>query len=386
MDQIACIAAHPEFVDYDFGPDHPLRPERILAGLGLLQALGVWDPDSEALIPAPAPREELELVHQPGYIRAIETAGSDWFPRGELARYGLSSAGDTRPFPNMHHVSALLTAGSTEAARLIMRGEIAHAFNPAGGLHHAMPARASGFCVYNDPAVAAAVAVREFGARVLYVDFDCHHGDGVQEAFYDRADVMTISFHESGRYLFPGTGFVEELGEGPGLGYSLNVPVQPFTTDDSWLRSIHRILPEAVERFRPDLIISSHGADTHHWDPLTHVSLTTQAFAAQARLTHELAHAFAGGRWLAVGSGGYDWRRVVPRSWAIVWAEMAERALPDGLPGAWVAQWSPGADAPFPRTIHDDSAPLIPDSQRIERANDATVDSLLAALTARSRP
>jgi len=175
----------------------------------------------------------------------------------------------------MHEASALVVGGTVMAARRIMDGGIRHAFNPGGGWHHALPNRASGFCVYDDPAVAAAAAVREYGARVLYADFDCHHGDGVQWSFYDDPAVLTVSFHESGRFLFPGSGDVIEVGEGAGRGFAVNVPFAPYTQDDSWMRAVDEILPEMADRFRPDILITAHGADTHVWDPLTHLSLTT---------------------------------------------------------------------------------------------------------------
>jgi acetoin utilization protein AcuC len=382
MHHEAVIAYHPDFLGYDFGPQHPLRPERITAGLDLLHEVGIWDSDGERLEPREAPREDLLLVHDAGYVDAVETASSGGFPMGELRRYGFTHGGDNPPFLDMHHAAAMVAAGSSEAVRAIMRGEIAHAFNPAGGLHHAARDRASGFCIYDDPALGAAVAVEEFGARVLYVDFDCHHGDGVQWIFYADPRVLTISFHESGRYLFPGTGDIAELGEGRGYGYSLNVPFEPFTQDDSWLESIRSVLPGAAARFRPDLVISSHGADTHAWDPLTHLSLTTRSFREQAHLVHDLAHEHAEGRWLAVGSGGYDWRRVVPRSWAIVWSEMTGRSLPVGLPRAWLDRWDGYADEPMPKEF-DDGPELThptPRGDEIDAANRTTVEWLLHAL------
>jgi acetoin utilization protein AcuC len=333
----AAIVYDPSLLSYDFGLQHPLRPERITASFDLLEEAGLWDRESETLVPPVCPREVLELVHDSAYIRAVEEAGSGLLPREELARYGLLP-GDTPAFPGMHEAAARVTGGSVVAMRAIMNGGLIHAFNPAGGLHHALRARGSGFCVYNDPAVAAAVAVEEFEARVLYLDFDCHHGDGVQWLFYDEPRVLTVSFHESGRFLFPGTGNVDEIGEGAGRGFAVNVPFAPFTQNDSWLEAIHTIVPPLAERFRPDVIISAHGADTHEWDPLTHLSLTTAAFFDQAHLVHQLAHQLSEGRWLAVGSGGYDWRRVVPRSWAIMWAEMTGRPLSRHLPGNRAAQ------------------------------------------------
>lgn len=380
----ARIVYHPDFLAYDFGPQHPLRPERLTAGLELLQQLGLWDPDEERLAPREATHDELALVHSRDYIRAVEMASGGWFPGDELRRYGFARGGDNPPFLDMHHAAALVAGGSSDAMRAVMSGEITHAFNPAGGLHHATRDRASGFCIYDDPALAAAIAVDEFGARVLYVDFDCHHGDGVQWIFYDDPRVLTLSFHESGKYLFPGTGGVAELGEGEGHGYSLNVPFEPFTQDDSWLRAVTSIVPDAVRRFQPDVLISAHGADTHTWDPLTHLSLTTRSFREQTRLVHQLAHDMTDGRWLAVGSGGYDWRRVVPRSWAILWSEMTQRPLPAELPVSWRERWVGDPEDPMPSHFEDTSelSHPLPRRQEIERANDLTVSRVLALIGA----
>lgn len=373
----ALIVHHPGFLDYDFGPWHPLRPERITAGLELLEESGLWSAEQETLTAEPAAREELALVHDPAYIRAVEDASDGWFPQEELARFGFGS-GDNPPFPGMHHSASLVTGGTIQAARQIMAGHIKHAFNPSGGWHHALAARASGFCIYNDPAAAAAAVVDEFQARVLYVDFDCHHGDGVQWLFYREPNVLTISFHESGQFLFPGTGGVEEVGEGTGKGFAVNVPFAPYTGDRDWQAAVEAILPPSVEWFRPDLVISAHGADTHAWDPLTHLNLTTGAFQWQARLTHDLAHRYTDGRWLAVGSGGYDWRRVVPRSWAIVWSEMASRPLPAALPETWVTRWSAGAEGHFPRHFLDRDNGMTPISERLEfeRMNLQTLEAV----------
>jgi acetoin utilization protein AcuC len=347
------IAHHRDLLLYDFGPDHPLRPERITAGLELLELADLWRPLEETIVPDEAPLEVLATVHDPQYIRAVEKAGSGSFPAGDLAPYGLSST-DNPAFPDMHHAAALVCGATVEAARRVIEGDLHHAFSPAGGLHHAMRARASGFCVYNDPAVAAAVLARDFAARVFYVDFDCHHGDGVQWLFYSDPRIMTVSMHESGKFLFPGTGDVTERGEGPGFGYSVNVPFAPFSGDDHWLRAAEALLPPLVERFAPDLIISNHGCDTHAWDPLTHLSLSTHAFIRQAKLVHQLAHTFCAGRLVIVGSGGYDWRRVVPRSWAIIWAEITGRPLPDFLPAEWLGRWTSEPEQAMPRSFHDD--------------------------------
>ena len=385
-DHQAAIAFHPEYLWYDFGPEHPMRPERLTAGLDLLETLGVWRRESETIVPTPAGADELELIHDATYIRMIEEAGSGWLPQSDMLRYGLAP-GDNPAFAGMHEASAAIAGGSIEAARWIMRGKVRHAFNPAGGLHHALRARASGFCIYNDPALAAAVVLNEFGGKTLYIDLDCHHGDGVQEIFYDEPGVMTVSFHETGRFLFPGTGDVMEMGEGRGHGYSINVPVAPFTDDTSWLEAVHAILPPLTERFRPDIIISSLGADTHVWDPLTHVALTTASFFEQARLVHDLAHTYTEGRWLALGSGGYDWRRVVPRSWAILWAEMTGRDLSDELPAAWRDRWEMDPFEPLPVRFRDEPgiSPDVPTREHVERLNRTTIQAVQRAHGLRPR-
>ncbi len=369
----------PQLGQYDFGPDHPLRPRRHTLLVDLLETAGILRLDSaEVLLQREASRDELLLVHSPQYTAAVERlsaagSGTDGFTGAralEPELYGFEM-GDNPIFAGMHNVSARIVGGTLAAARAVMAGAARHAFNPTGGLHHAMRDRASGFCIYNDPAVAIAALLREYEARILYVDFDGHHGDGVQWAFYDEARVMTVSFHETGRYLFPGTGDVLELGQGAGRGFSVNIPVDAYTEDDSWLEAVRALLPSLVESFRPDLIVSQHGCDTHSWDLLTHLSLTTRAAAAQARLTHELAHEHCQGRWVALGGGGYDIYRVVPRAWALVWSELSGRALPEEVPAAWRDRWQTESPAALPPRFLDDPAdfPAKPRRAEIERHN-----------------
>ena len=223
----------------------------------------------------------------------------------------------------------MVAGGSIRGVEAVLRGDVEHAFHPGGGLHHAMPDRASGFCIYDDPALAIARARRD-GLRVLYVDLDVHHGDGVQAIHWADPGVLTLSFHESGRYLFPGTGGVGELGEGAAAGTSVNVPLEPETGEGAWLAAVQVLLPELAAAFGPDLIVSQHGADTHAWDPLAHLRVTTTAMGEAARLVDRVAHGHAGGRWLATGGGGYDAYRVVPRSWSLVWLAGAHREVPVG--------------------------------------------------------
>jgi acetoin utilization deacetylase AcuC-like enzyme len=373
-----------EYQTYDFGPQHPLRPERMRSSLDLIDALGFGPTAEQQLQPPAATVDELQLVHDADYLDAVQRLdlfGDDQLFGHEAARWGMGP-GDSPAFGGMHEASALIAGGSLHALRGILRGDFLHAFNPAGGLHHALRNRASGFCVYNDAAVAIAAALREREARVLYLDFDAHHGDGVQAAFYDESRVCTFSIHETGRHLFPGSGFAYELGQGLGRGYSLNVPVEPFTEDDSWLECLELLVPPVAEWFAPDVIVSQHGCDSHRWDPLTDLHLSTRAFAWQAHLVHELAHRLSGGRWLALGGGGYDWVRVVPRSWSSVWAEMAGYDLPDGVPDSWSSRWADAARRedfwPIPQLMLDppDAWPATPRRAEIESANRAQAEAL----------
>lgn len=365
----------PGYFGYDFGSDHPMRPERGMALRELLTATGLLrGAKVRTVSPVPATNDELTLIHTPAYVETVRALSSGAPDPRRAEAVGLGE-GDTPAFPGMHETASLLAGGTLQAARAVMRGDTAHAFNSGGGLHHAHPDRASGFCIYNDLAIAIAAVVQEFEAKVLYLDFDVHHGDGVQAAFYDDPRVLTVSLHETGKYLFPGTGGVLEMGAGAGLGYSVNVPLAAFTQDDSWIAAIEALLPPLVEGFGPDLIISQHGCDSHMWDSQAHLELTTRSFVAAARLTHQLAHTFCGGRWVATGGGGYEAVRVVPRAWAIVWSEMTGKPLPEELPAGWVERWTPAADGPLPPGVLDppETARTIARREVIDRENSETV-------------
>jgi acetoin utilization protein AcuC len=323
----------PEVAEYDHGPQHPLRPIRVVLTRELISAYGLLGDGVEEIPMRVASDEELLLVHTESYVDAVKRAGAG--EPGDWSRYGFGP-GDNPIFPEMHRASARVAGGSIAAAQAVVSGRADHAFNPAGGLHHAMPERASGFCVYDDPAIAIAWMLDSGVERVAYVDVDVHHGDGPQAIFYGDPRVLTISLHESGRYLFPGTGFVDERGAGEAQGTAINVPLPPYTSDEGWLRAFRQVVPDAVRGFSPDVLVTQLGCDTHHTDPLAHLALSTRAYREAAAAMHELAHETAGGRWVATGGGGYQWARVVPRAWTIYFAEMAERVLPDEIPAAWL--------------------------------------------------
>jgi acetoin utilization protein AcuC len=341
-----------DLVAYDHGPQHPLRPVRVLLTRELILAYGIVDNHRVREIAARvATDEELGLVHTDRYVDAVKRAGSG--EPGNWWQFGFGP-GDNPIFPDMHEASARVAGASIVAAEAVVSGSSEHAFNPAGGLHHAMPERASGFCVYDDPAIAIAWMLEKGLQRVAYVDVDVHHGDGPQAIFYEDPRVLTISLHESGQYLFPGTGFVDERGKGEAEGTNVNVPLPPYTADDSWLEAFREVVPPLVKDFGPDVLVTQLGCDTHHSDPLAHLSLSTRAYREAARELHELAHQVAGGRWVATGGGGYQWARVVPRAWTIYFAEMAGREVPDEIPHSWLETASRETDGKIPETLSED--------------------------------
>ena len=319
---------------YDHGPQHPLRFERVVLTRRLIADYGIVDGSRVVETPArDAGDDELALVHTEQYIDAVRRAGHG--ERGPWGRFGFGP-GDNPIFADMHEASARVAGASLVAAEAVWAGRAQHAFNPAGGLHHALAERASGFCVYDDPALAIAWLLDRGAGRVAYVDVDVHHGDGPQTIFFDDPRVLTISLHQDGRTLFPGTGAVGELGAGDATGTKVNVPLPPFTGDDGWLRAFTQVVPPLVEAFAPDVLVTQLGCDSHHGDPLANLSLTTAGYRRTATVLHDLAHRCAGGRWVATGGGGYRWADVVPRAWTIYFAEMAGAEIADELPVAWV--------------------------------------------------
>lgn len=324
-----------ELQEYNFSPTHPLQPVRLKLTYELLKDYGVFDRKHMEVVPGrPATDEELMLVHAWEYINAVKKISETGEEPIKGYEFGIGP-GDNPAFKGMHEASSLVAGSSILATDLVMEGKTSHAISISGGLHHALRDRASGFCIYNDAACAIASAAKKYGIKVAYIDIDAHHGDGVQWAFYDRSDVLTISLHESGRFLFPGTGFVDEVGKGGGEGYSVNIPLEPDTYDELYLQAFEEIVPLIIRAFKPDLIVSQNGCDTHYTDPLAQLSLTTNAYERLYALIHELAHEVCEGRLVALGGGGYQIYQVVPRAWALLSASIAGVALDDYTPGTW---------------------------------------------------
>ncbi|HEY8642324.1 MAG TPA: acetoin utilization protein AcuC [Candidatus Dormibacteraeota bacterium] len=314
-----------QFMSYVLSPDHPLQPERVRLAVYLIRRLGL-DEFAETVSPRVATRAELELAHTPAYIDLVRRLSDPVERAGvkfrEIAEGGFGTA-DNPVADGMDEACAVVVGGSLVAAEAVHRGDALHAFNPAGGLHHARRDRASGFCVYNDVAVAAEWLRRQ-GHRVAVVDVDVHHGDGTEAFFYSSPDVLTISLHESGRYLFPGTGFPDEVGTGEGRGFAANLPLLPYAWDEPWLAAFDAVVPPLLRDFRPTVLVTQDGCDTHAVDPMAHMQASTRIWPHVGRRFHELAHELCDGRWVALGGGGYAIREVVPRAWTLLFSEMVE--------------------------------------------------------------
>jgi acetoin utilization protein AcuC len=316
---------------YDLGGRHPLDPIRLDLTIRLARSLGVLD-GVQPLAPAQATDDELRTVHSEDYLAAVKQA-----PRRYVG-HGLGTP-DNPVFPRMHEASALVAGGSLLAAEEILTGRAARAVNIAGGLHHAMRDHASGFCIYNDCALAIRRLLDGGVSRVAYVDIDVHHGDGVQEAFVADPRVLTISLHQHPATLFPGTGNSADIGAPGAEGSAVNVPLPPGTRDDGWLRAFHAIVPALLRAFQPEVLVTQHGADTHVEDPLANLALSVDGQRAAHRALADLANSTAGGRWLALGGGGYSLFRVVPRSWTHLLGILLDREVAPNtpMPADWVA-------------------------------------------------
>src|SRR6478609_6085467 len=337
----------PRMLGYDLGGNHPLHPLRWELTWQLAGELGVLE-HYRVLEPEPADDRVLAGIHTPDYIEAVREASEDY---PDHVGHGLGTP-DNPVFPGMHDNAALIAGGSIDAAKAIARGQVDRAVNFCGGLHHAMADHASGFCVYNDVALGIKALLDEGVERVAYVDVDAHHGDGVQAAFYDDPRVLTISIHESPLTLFPGTGWPVELGTGAAQGTSANLALPPGTSDAGWLRAFHAVVPGLVRAFRPEVLVTQQGADSHREDPLADLMLTLDGQRTIYLALRELAREVTGGRWLALGGGGYSPVRVVPRAWTHLLAIVADRDLDPAtpIPPDWIAKAArarPDVDLPI---------------------------------------
>jgi acetoin utilization protein AcuC len=323
------------FTKYNFGEGHPMSPlrldltARLVRDLGLLTHAGVQVIGVEA-----ASDDLLQLVHDPEFVEAVKAASTHPFTIDEPR--GLGTA-DVPVFEGMHEASARIVSGTVNVARAVWNGEASHGVNFTGGMHHAMRGNASGFCVYNDTAVAIQNLLNDGAERICYVDIDVHHGDGVEKIFWDDPRVMTISLHETGRVLFPGTGYAGDTGGPRADGSAVNVAFPPGTSDGPWLRAFHAVVPPLVHAFEPQILFTQHGCDSHALDPLAHMALSLDCQVESYKALHELAHEAVGGRWVAVGGGGYELVDVVPRAWSHLVGIAAHHPVDPttAVPAAW---------------------------------------------------
>jgi acetoin utilization protein AcuC len=343
----------PAYRTYSFGDEHPFSPVRVDMTLDLLTALGHR---VETVEPEPSTREEILEAHAEAYVRRVETL-SGGAAVADREEYGLGTQ-DTPAFPGMDEAARWIVGGTVCGARLIADGRAERVLQLGGGLHHARRSYAAGFCIYNDLAIAINALTRR-GLRVAYIDVDVHHGDGVQQILYEDPRVLTVSLHESGQYLFPGSGEIRELGSGAARGLKLNLPLQPFTDGRSYLEVFERVLPAALRHFHPDVLVVQAGADAHFDDPLADLMLTTRDYETIFTRILAWADLFAGGRVLFTLGGGYSFR-AAPRVWAILYLLMHGLPVASSLPEAWRKKWQDPLGDAFPGAFHDEK-PVGPD-------------------------
>lgn len=370
-----------ELLKYRFNDTHPFNQMRLKLTTDLLTDAGFLN-DEDIIKPRIATDEELKLVHSPDYIEAVRAAGHGELSAEELAKYGLDSE-DTPSFKNMHEKCAALVGATLTAVDLVMSGETDKALSLAGGLHHGFSGKASGFCVYNDTAIACEYITQKYDKKVLYIDTDAHHGDGVQWTFYNRNDVVTYSIHETGRYLFPGTGSATERGTEEGFGYTVNLPIDAFTEDESFLEVFKTSLERVIQSFEPDVILSQNGVDAHFRDPMTHLSLTSKSYEEIPRFVRQMADKYTAGKWIAVGGGGYNIWQVVPRMWSQIWLAMKHIDAPSGfLPEEFIGKYKEQCKVDFPVLWEDtlEDFTEIPRRVEISEKNKSTLERIIMYL------
>lgn len=356
MSPTPCVVFDEHLIEYNFGSTHPMAPVRIDLTMDLATELGVLDGIEIATATA-ASEDELARVHTQAYIEGVHKLSDH--PVFDAPKLGLGTE-DNPVFAHMHEASALIAGATVEAARRVWTGQSSRAINISGGLHHAMPDRASGFCIYNDVALAIAWLLDNGATKVAYVDVDAHHGDGVQAMFYDDPRVLTISIHEGPQTLFPGTGFATEVGAAGAEGSAANVALPPGTSDAGWLRAFHAVVPPLIREFAPDILVTQQGCDSHMDDPLTNLMLSVDGQRASYLVLRDLADEVCGGKWVATGGGGYAVHDVVPRAWAHLLAIVAGTDVdPDALtPERWRARVAALSGNPAPLRMTDGRQPL----------------------------
>lgn len=365
------LVYHEDYLRYDFGEDHALRQVRVRLARDLIADYGLLK-EAEEIRPDPADEAAVRRVHTSEYVSVVRDLSVH--PKGASFEHGLGTA-DNPVFGGMYEAASLHVGGTLRACSEVASGRRTRAMNLGGGFHHAMPDKASGFCIFNDLAVGMRSLLEEHGLkRILYVDVDAHHADGVQAVFYDDPRVLKISLHEDGHYLFPGSGFTDEIGAGPGRGYAVNVPLPPYTRDVSYLYAFQEVVPPLARAFKPEVIVSQLGADGHYLDPLTHLMLTTETYEAVGMILDGLSKELCGGRWIATGGGGYE-VTAVPRAWTVLFSTMVGRELEDALPVGWLRECNHDVGSvPADKSLRDHAH--AEEEAHVPRAAKRTVEEL----------
>ncbi len=306
---------HDEYLKYQFGPFHPFKSIKYKLTRDLVDSLGMFNGKAKCFTPDTAGEETIQLVHTKDYVSFVKEMSD----KGS----GYLDYGDTPAVKGIYETACFKVGGSVLGADLIMQGQVQHAFNVGGGMHHAKPGNAAGFCIFNDVAIAARHLQEKWGSRrIVILDIDGHHADGTQEVFYGDS-TLTISTHREGIAFYPGTGFINEIGEGEGKGYSVNIPLPPGTPDDVYIWAFNEVVPPLIRSYRPEILLNQFGVDGHYQDPLVGLALTTKTYAAVASTMHQLAHEVCNGRYLIFGGGGYDPNNSA-RCWAVMFANVSE--------------------------------------------------------------
>lgn len=367
-----------EILKYRFNNEHPFNQMRLKLTTELLIDAQFLS-NENILTPRIATEDELALIHRYDYIQAIKHASHGILSSEEAKKYVFND--DTVPFRHMHRHCSRIVGGALNLADKIMDGTYTNGCHLGGGLHHALPGRANGFCIYNDVAITAQYLVNHYNQRVMIIDTDAHHGDGTQWSFYTSNDVLTYSIHETGKFLFPGSGHYTERGEDIGYGYSVNVPLEPYTEDESFLRSFKSTVEPVIAAFKPDIILSVNGVDIHYRDPLTHISCTLNSLYQLPYIIKALAEKYTHNKIIMFGGGGYNLWRVVPRAWSHLYLSLINEPIQKGyLPLTWINKWKHYSSVTLPKRWEDrlNDYTYIPRTDEISEKN-ARVADLIAS-------
>lgn len=341
-----------QLMQYRFSNEHPFNQMRLKLTTELLIDAGLLH-SSQIITPRIATDEELTLIHTYDYVNAIKHASRGILSEVESKKYGFANE-DTSQFKHMHQHSARIVGGALKLADMIVSGEVKNGCHLGGGLHHALPGRANGFCIYNDVAITAKYLSEKYHMKVMVIDTDAHHGDGVQWSFYTQNEILNYSIHETGKFLFPGSGHYTERGKEQGFSYSVNVPLEPYTEDASYIDCFKRTVTPVIQSYQPDIILSVHGVDIHYLDPLTHMNCTLDSLNAVPYYIKSFADEYTDGKVLMFGGGGYNIWRVVPRAWSHVFLSLMDVPIQHGdLPKDWVDKWKQYCPTDLPTTWDD---------------------------------